>query len=183
MTKSRSLFLRKFLAAPAKIGSITPSSKYLVKKMFRSLAWNDINSIVELGAGTGVFTEYISQHEKKNCQTFIIEQDCYMRQQLAQRFPNMKFGEQADNFPCILKTSGLTQVDCIISGLPFAMLNRIQRNRILYNIWTSLKENGIFVAFQYSPYMYRSFSQHFSRVDLSLELRNVPPAFVYRCQK
>ena len=40
--------------------------------MLAALPWDQIDSIVELGAGTGVFTEYIAAHKKDTCQAVII---------------------------------------------------------------------------------------------------------------
>ena len=183
MTANRSVFLQKFFSAPTKIGSITPSSKFLTRKMLASLPWDKIDSIVELGAGTGVFTEYIATHKKAACKAVIIEQDALMRRQLEARFPDLLFGGQAENLPFILQKFGLENVDCIISGLPFAIFTKTLRQQILCGAESSLRENGQFIAFQYSLQMYPNFCRSFAEVKLGFEIRNFPPAFVYRCKK
>ena len=183
MMANRSVFLHKFFDAPTKIGSVTPSSRFLTQKMLGELPWDEMESIVELGAGTGVFTEYIAQHKKESCKAVIIEQDTFMLRELEHRFPELLYGSQAENLPFILQKFGLEKVDCIISGLPFAIFTKELRMQILCGASGSLKENGQFIAFQYSPQMYFSFWKCFSRIRLGFELRNFPPAFVYRCQK
>lgn len=182
MTAQRSLFLEKFFYEPSKIGSITPSSKFLTRKMFFGLAWNEINSIIELGAGTGVFTEYIASHKKSDCKAVIIEQDTFMRRDLQTRFPDFSCAAQAENLPFILQSCHLKKADCIISGLPFAIFSKELRAKILCAVKNSLKKDGQFIAFQYSPQMYSSLRKNFTDVKLGFELRNFPPAFIYRCK-
>jgi phospholipid N-methyltransferase len=183
MTAARSIFFRKFFIEPAKIGSVTPSSGYLTRKMLANLPWDQLDSIVELGAGTGVFTEYIAQHKKKDCQVVVIEQDALMRKELEHRFPDMHFGSQAENLPYILQKFDLPKVNCVISGLPFAMFPAELRRRILSGVEVSLEEEGHFIAFQYSLQMYPAFHRLFRQVKIGFELRNFPPAFVYTCRK
>ena len=153
----RSLFLREFLSAPAKVGSLTPSSAYLARKIFRTVDWAHTGSI--------------------------IEQDPLMRAALTERFPDMAFGGRAENLPFILKKYGIGRVDCIVSGLPFAVIERHLRVRILAAVRAALKEGGGFIAFQYTPQMYFALRRHFARVDTAFELRNFPPALVYRYRR
>ena len=183
MTKMSQLFLKDFFLKPSKIGSIVPSSGYLADKILCGISWETLYSIVELGAGTGVFTERIAAHKRASCEAVIIEQDLCMRQDLMRRFPQMKFGDNAEQLPRILEAYRLDHADCIISGLPFAMFEKKLRRHILKAILASLKEGGEFIAFQYSPQMYRAFRRIFSEVHLDLEVRNLPPALIYRCKK
>ena len=48
MMENRSIFLQKFFCAPTKIGSLTPSSQYLTRKMLYALPWDKIDSIVDM---------------------------------------------------------------------------------------------------------------------------------------
>lgn len=179
----RSLFLREFLSAPAKVGSLTPSSAYLARKIFQTVDWAHTGSIVELGAGTGVFTAYIARHKRADCKAVIVEQDPVMRAALTERFPEMSFGGRAENLPFILKKYGIGKADCIVSGLPFAVIKRQLRVRILAAVRAALHEGGSFIAFQYTPQMYFAFRRHFARVDADYELRNFPPALVYQYRR
>ena len=183
MLANRSIFLQKFFCAPNKIGSVTPSSQFLARKMMETLPWDTIDSIVELGAGTGVFTEYIAAHKKKSCKAVIVEQDAVMRRQLEVRFPELSYGSQAENLPFILQKFGVVAADCIISGLPFAIFTKKLRQQILCGVEAALNKQGRFIAFQYSLQLYPSLKPYFSEVDIGFELRNFPPAFVYYCRK
>ena len=53
-------FFKAFLRSRGKVGAIAPNSMGLAKIMVEVLAWENLNSVVEYGPGTGVFTEAIS---------------------------------------------------------------------------------------------------------------------------
>lgn len=140
MTKMSQLFLKDFFLKPSKIGSIVPSSGYLADKILCGISWETLHSIVELGAGTGVFTERIAAHKRASCEAVIIEQDLCMRQDLMRRFPQMKFGDNAEQLPRILEAYGLDHADCIISGLPFAMFEKNFADASLKPFWLRSKK-------------------------------------------
>ena len=180
---NRLLFLRKFIANPCKIGSITPSSRFLKDKMLSGVMWDELDSVVELGAGTGVFTEYVMAHKSPACRFLAIEQDKLMRAQLKSRYPRLALGEQAENLCRIMHEMSLPYADCIISGLPFAVLDHDMRRQILDNVVTALKPGGVFITFQYSLHMKAALEKYFPEVTISFELLNLPPAFIYSCRK
>lgn len=183
MTTERALFLNKFFTAPQTIGSITPSSSFLAKKMLKSLLWEELDVIVELGAGTGVFTDYIARRKKPSCRVLVIEQDAQMRETLRRKHPDFFYGSRAESTHWFLEKYNLPTADCIVSGLPFANFSDTLRSEILVSIDQSLKANGQFVAFQYSLQMKSLLKQHFAQVRTSFELFNFPPAFIYHCQR
>ena len=49
--KEKMLFIKKFVAEPRMIGSITPSSPQLVASMLCNVDWDKIGCIAEFGAG------------------------------------------------------------------------------------------------------------------------------------
>lgn len=179
----RFMFFSKFIQSPGSIGSITPSSSYLVGNMLNSLPWNRINTVIELGAGTGVFTKQICEKKKPDSTLIIFEKDGQMREKLKQVYPGCYYSSDAENICRVLQELNLSEVDCIISGLPFACFPQYLRERLLYNIVASLKEEGYFIAFQYSLQMKKLFSQSFKEVKVSIVPFNIPPAFVYHCKK
>lgn len=181
--EARLSFLHKFLVNPRKIGSITPSSQHLTKKMFSAFPWDSVNSIVELGAGTGTFTAYIDKYKKATCQAIIIEQDNDMRHRLEILYPDLLYGSQAENLAPILAEHELAAADCIVSGLPFAAFKAELREQILRSIYAALKPGGLFIAFQYTPQLYLHLYCQYQQIRLGFEMRNMPPAFVYYCKK
>ena len=51
---------KAFLRSRGKVGAIAPSSMELAKIMVELLDWENLNSVVEYGPGTSVFTEAVS---------------------------------------------------------------------------------------------------------------------------
>ncbi len=183
MMTERIVFLNKFIMEPKKIGSITPSSSFLTRKMLGKLPWDKIETIIELGAGTGVFTNYISENKKELCRVLVVEQDFKMREALRIKYPGFYYGAKAEKLDWLLQKYDLPQVDCVVSGLPFAVFPDSVRHEIMMAVDRSLKPGGIFVAFQYSLQMRKILKQYFSELKISFVLLNLPPAFVYYCKK
>lgn len=180
---SRVIFLYKFLLEPGKIGSITPSSSFLTNAMLDNLPWGHMETIVELGAGTGVFTNFIAEHKKESCQVLVIERDFAMRKLLKISHPTFHYGAKAEKLNRLLHMRNLPPADCIISGLPFAAFSEALRHKIIAAVYQSLKPGGIFVAFQYSLQMRKTFNDYFTKVIIDFVPLNMPPAFVYSCKK
>ncbi len=60
MNKYSKLFLTlEFIKKPLVIGTITPSSKKLAKRVMERIDFSSAETIVEYGPGTGVFTKEI----------------------------------------------------------------------------------------------------------------------------
>jgi phospholipid N-methyltransferase len=183
MLTERTAFFNKFIREPRKIGSITPSSSFLTKKMLARLPWRDLETIVELGAGTGVFTRYIAKNKKEACRVLIIEQNYKMRETLRNQYPDFYYGSKAERLGGLLARYDLQPVDCVVSGLPFALFSEELRNEILAAVHRSLRPGGIFIAFQYSLQMKSSLEKYFSEFSIGLVPLNMPPAFIYYCKK
>ncbi|HJV47311.1 MAG TPA: methyltransferase domain-containing protein, partial [Bacillota bacterium] len=176
-------FFYKFLKSPKRVGSITPSSTFLANAMLRHVDWRNTNSIVELGAGTGVFTRHINRKKKDSCVGIIYEQDVEMQRRLKVSYPHFNFCTTAETIQRDLENLNINGVDCVISGLPFANFDQSLRNRIMDGVVRSLKPGGSFIAFQYSKQMMDQLEDIFTYVDLSFVPFNFPPAFVYHCKK
>ncbi|TCS95785.1 class I SAM-dependent methyltransferase [Hazenella coriacea] len=176
-------FLIKFVQSPQTVGSITPSSSFLAKAILKPIEWQSIHSIVELGAGTGIFTGYIQKLKKPSCKTFIFENDPDLQKKLTVRFPDMNHYSNAQDLTHFISDSGLQSVDCIVSSLPFANFPGHLREHLLDEIQTILKPDGLFITYQYSLHMKKYIKERFKQVDIKFVLCNIPPAFVYICRQ
>lgn len=177
------LFLYKFGLAPKQIGSVTPSSIFLAKKMLEEVPWHQIASIAELGAGTGAITKYMDELLLKKTKVLLFEKDAEMRSHLSNRFSEYGCFEDACQLKQALKVAQLDELDCILSGLPFFNFPAQQREQLMQEITTALKPRGLFIAFQYSQQMRKQLSQNFEIKHIHFVPLNVPPAFVYVCKK
>ena len=179
----RILFLKRFIDEPKKIGSLTPSSRFLVSKMLDCLPWKNFSHVAELGAGTGNFTAQIVERKLPDCKLLVVEQDFEMRQLLEEKYPQASFESYAENLCAAVRRENFAPLDCVVSSLPFANMDESLRRQIIENACRALKPDGIFVAFQYSLQMKSLLREYFSDVKIEFVLLNFPPAFVYFCRK
>jgi phospholipid N-methyltransferase len=181
--KERLMFFYNFLQAPGQVGSITPSSHALAKQMMKPIDWDKAQTIVELGAGTGIFTKWIEELKRTDATLVSFEKETSMRKRLELLFPDTLFHEDAVELVRVLNEAGLGKADGIISGLPFANFPQALRDQIMEQVYAALKPGGVFVAFQYSLQMKKQLKDVFTDVSVKLVPFNVPPAFVYVCRK
>ena len=73
--KSKLLFFRQYMRKPFGTGSITPSSKKLALLMVQHLDYIPGDKVVELGPGTGVFTQALLEHGVARSDLVLVEQN------------------------------------------------------------------------------------------------------------
>jgi phospholipid N-methyltransferase len=176
-------FLQGFLRSPLEVGSIIPSSKFMVKKVVDHVLKENPKTIVELGAGTGVFTRELNKSCGPNTSLIVFEKDKKMREQLNKEFPHLSIYSDALSLPEILHDLGIEKVDCIVCGLPFTLFPKTKTEQIFEKIHSQLKSNGCFIMYQYSTQMKKRLTQLFDQVTTKLVLLNIPPTFVFFCKK
>lgn len=177
------LFLYKFSRSPKQIGSLTPSSMFLAKKMLEPVNWSRARHIAELGAGTGAITKYIEEANKERTKVLLFEKDAWLRNKLAKRFPGYSCYADACQLQEALRDESIEHLDCILSGLPFFNFPQQIRDQLMEQIVTSLKPGGLFIAFQYSRQMRKQLWSLFEIERIQYVPWNIPPAFVYICRK
>ncbi len=180
----RWLFLRKFLRHGTGIASITPSSRWLSRGIARAVPAN-ARVVLELGGGTGPFTQALVNHLHPGCRLIVVERDADFHAILTQRFPKLEIvrGDAAD-FGAMLGERGIAKVDHIVSGLPFAVLTRPDQERLMQNIANHLAPGGYFLQLTEFPLIfYPVFKRYFRDVRFRPVLRNIPPlAGFYECR-
>ncbi|WP_195724362.1 class I SAM-dependent methyltransferase [Paenibacillus monticola] len=182
--RDRLLFLYKFLRSPRQFGSMTPSSRWLARAIISPLPWNELFNIAELGAGTGAITKYLKAVTTKRTNVILFEKDSDLRRQLHLRFPGYRLYKDCLRLRLALHNSNLEKLDCIVSSLSFRNFSMVGRVQFMEQITASLKEEGLFIAFEYFfPRMKRELQQHFDILSIQYVPLNFPPAIVYICRK
>ena len=179
-------FIKEFWKDKKMIGSMVPSSKYLAAKMLDHIPFKNKKLIIELGPGTGIFTEKIIQKLDVTTQLIVLELNSEFYQELKAKIchTNVHIKEaSADKIGEIMLELGFEKADIIISSLPLANFSAKLRNSILEVVKESLNENGSFIQFQYSLNAYKNLKKLFPVVKLNFTALNFPPAFVYTCSK
>ena len=191
--RDRAKFLAAFVRRPFDTGSITPSSPQLAEAMVEGMGLPEADTVVELGPGTGVFTEVIEKQLKPGARLYCFEINCEMAGELKERFPGVRvINDTVENLSKHLAAEGRESIDAIVSGLPWAAFSPDRQKRLLDAAVGPLRTGGRFATFAYSHAAWMPPARHFrelldsrfSEVCTSKVVwRNVPPAFVYRCRK
>lgn len=186
-------FIGAMLRSPGSVGAVWPSSPALAEEMVRSADIASNRCVVELGPGTGVFTEKITSRLSTNTKFAAIERDSVLAKMVAEKFPSVQVIEGcATEISRHLREASLPSPDTILSGLPWAVFPENLQRSILGEIHNSLISGGTFATFAYfGPHRLkagRHFSNNLKSIFSSVEksrvvFNNFPPAFVYRCKR
>jgi phospholipid N-methyltransferase len=164
-------------------GALLPSSKSLAKRMTEKMKGK---VVLELGPGTGVFTEEILRKLPKDGLLISIEANKAFVEFLRDKFQDDRlklYNGDACNMSLYLNENGYKNVDYIVSGLPLGHFSRKVNAKVLSEAKKCLSKDGIFVQFEYFLAGYKSIKKAFPKVSISFELFNLPPAFVMKCRK
>ena len=186
-------FFRAFLRNSGKVGAVAPSSPELAKLMLEWMDWDSIDCVVEFGAGSGVFTEAVQRYLKPGGRFFAIERDPVLAEITRSRCPEVDLHESCvSRVATICREAGIEKVDAIVCGLPWASFSSEVQDEFLDAMFEVLPEGGQFATFAYwqglmlpAGQRFRKYlRQHFSTVEQSpTAWKNLPPAFVYRCER
>lgn len=187
------MFVKQLLFKPGSTGALVPSSEALAERMVEFAAPPPGAVIAEYGPGTGVFTKRILDSLRPDRRFFAIEINPEFAAAIRQRFPALHLYEGcASKVAEYCAQEGVDRVDCVISGLPWAIFPDELQDAILDGMIKVLPEGGTFVTFAYLQGLVmpagRRFKQklkkYFSHADNSGVIwKNIPPAIVYRCRK
>jgi phosphatidylethanolamine/phosphatidyl-N-methylethanolamine N-methyltransferase len=195
MTKAQNIskFLGEFLLHPTTTGAIAPSSKYLAQTMVSWINLPAAKTVLEYGPGTGAFTDSIVRSMPPNGRFAAIELNERLAELFRQRHPSLTLVQDSvANVAAICRKLGFQSVDCIVCGLPWASFQEALQTEILNQMMSVLGPKGQFVTFAYLQGLLlpagRRFAsllpRYFSQVTKSRTVwRNLPPAFVYQCQR
>lgn len=180
----RLVFFQAYLRNWRTIGSLTPSSRHLARRMIEFMDPARAGVVAELGAGTGAITAPLLDFLRPQARLLAVEIYPPFAEFLRDRFPDPRLDviqDSAEALPKHLDSRGLRGVDYVVCCVPFSTIPPETRQPIVEAAHRALVPGGAFVAYQYSPfYLEPLLKQYFPHMIRRLVLRNVPPAFVYR---
>jgi len=178
------LFLQEFLRSPLTTASAIPSSKALSEQMVAPIPEQGEPVVVELGPGTGAFTEVIQSRLDGRGRHIAVELNPRLADVLAKRFPDVEvIVADAERLPELLAEREIL-ADVVISGLPWAAY----RGRLTEAVAAALHPAGVFTQFTYtwtrwagpSKRQLAGFRRCFEEVVLTRTIwGNLPPALVH----
>jgi phosphatidylethanolamine/phosphatidyl-N-methylethanolamine N-methyltransferase len=176
------LFFRALASNPRAVGAIAPSGANL-----SSLITSEITAasgpVLELGAGTGVFTEALLARGVKESDLTLIEYGSDFMRLLQARFPNARVLWMDAAWMASHKLFA-EPLGAVISGLPLLNFPSNKVAAILAAAFSNLRDGGAFYQFTYGMQCPIS-KRHLDELGLKANcmgrvLLNIPPASVYR---
>ena len=168
------------------IGSMTPSSRFLTKKMLENIDFESTKTIVELGPGNGVFTEEIISRMSKDAVLLVFELNETLYLDLTERITDNRvhlIHDSAEKIQEYLKKFNIETADVVVSSLPLAVFPNELRKNILNAAESSLTHSGKYIQFQYSLQSKEILKKMYKKVKIGFTPLNFPPAFIYTCYK
>lgn len=182
----RKSFLRNFWKEKKMVGAMSPSSRFLAKKMLESVDFSTARVIVELGPGTGVFTRRILEQLHPEGILLVFELNDEFMKMLKREFTDKRvhlIHDSAEKIAHYLELYGASSADVVVSSLPLANFPADLKNRILNESHRVMTDQSLYVQFQYSLNAKKAIKNTFNTVDITFTAMNFPPAFVYTCKK
>jgi phospholipid N-methyltransferase len=179
------LFARNFFRHPRMLGSIVPSSRFLIRQLLAPINFTQARVIVEYGPGVGGITAEILRRMHPDAILIAIEMNPDFVSYLRRAIPDarLKVVEgSAESVDEILRRFGRTSADYIISGIPFSTIPAPVRERILRKTCDVLKPRGAFLVYQFSTRVLQDLKRIFGYVGRRFEPLNVLPAHLFFCQ-
>lgn len=167
------------------VASVIPTSKSNVKYLCNKINFERHITIIEYGPGTGVFTKYLLNKLTKKSKIIAIETN----KQLTTHLTKIKdkrliiINESAENIKNILKKLKIRRADYIISGIPFSLIKKQAKQKIIRDSYKLLTPEGKFLIYQTSPKIKKDLKKQFEKVDSKLKLINIPPLIMIEAGK
>lgn len=179
------LFALNFFRHPKMLGSIVPSSRFLIRQLLEPVDWGQARVIVEYGPGVGVITTEVLRRMGPDSILIAIETNpdfvSYLRDSIKDERLHVVEGS-AESVDEILRRYGQSNASYVISGIPFSTIPAPVRERILLKTCEVLKPGGSFLVYQFSSRVLQDLQRIFRYVRRKFEPLNVLPAHLFFCQ-
>lgn len=168
------------------LGSVIPSSRFLVKQLLRNVRWDEARVIVEYGPGVGTISGEILERMRPDATLVVFEINDDFVRMLSQRFsdPRLKvMHRSASDVAEVLAQLGLGQADYVIAGIPFSIMTPQARRGVLRSTYDALRPGGALLVYQFSTRVRSDLEEIFGDVRQRFEPRNILPARLFHCVK
>jgi phospholipid N-methyltransferase len=128
------LFAKNFLQHPMMLGSLVPSSRFLIDRLLGKVDWKRARTIVEYGPGVGTITAHILERMSPDARLVVFEMNQDFVSYLGRAFPDPRLHVvhgSAENVQRELERLKLERADYIISGIPFTTMPEEMREKIM----------------------------------------------------
>lgn len=178
-------FVCGFLAYPAHVASICPSSRRLQRQIATLPAVRRARSVVELGPGLGETTRALLAELPPSARLLAIEivPQFVMQLREIQDQRLLAIEGSALELGRLLGEHTFPQPDVIVSGIPFSAISPSQGRELVHSIHTTLAAGGTFVAYQLRDRICELAADHFGDPQVTFVPWNLPPLRIFQWTK
>lgn len=180
------VFARNFFRNPKMLGSVIPSSRYLVSELLRDVDWENARVIVELGPGVGTITREILKRMRPDATLLAFEVNDEFVRHLGETIhdPRLRVMHRSGaEVLDALRELRLGKADYALAGIPFSIMTEEDRTAVLRNCHEALRDGGVMLVYQFSGRVRADLEKLYPRVRRVFEPRNILPARVFHCVK
>jgi phospholipid N-methyltransferase len=167
------LFASNFLRHPNMLGSIIPSSRFLVDQVLEPIDWGRTRVIVEYGPGIGTFTGEILRRMRSDAQLVAIETNRDFVRFLHRTLPDPRLHvvhDSAAEVQPLLMRLALPAPRYIISGIPLGSMPDPVRTDIAVKSRAALEPGGAFLVYQFTARALPTLQRTFGDVRCSFDV-------------
>jgi phospholipid N-methyltransferase len=179
------LFGRNFIKHPKMLGSLIPSSRFLVNKVLSEVDWARARVFLEYGPGVGTFTTEILRRMRPDAVLIALETNAdfvrFLRGRIHDDRLHVVHGSAAEADAALARLD-LSHADYIISGIPYTTIPHDVREVILRKTHSLLHPSGAFLVYQFTRTVLPHLQQVFALIDQDFEPLNVMPARLFYCR-
>lgn len=178
------LFARNFVKHPKMLGSVIPSSRFLIQEVLAPIDWDRADVIVEYGPGVGTFTSELLRRMRPDARLVVMETNRDFVDFLRASYADPRLHvmqESAARTGEVLAGLGLDGADYVISGIPFSTMPDELRESILHTTRGVLRPGGAFLVYQFSARVLPDLQRIFGDVERGFEPLNILPAQLFFC--
>jgi phospholipid N-methyltransferase len=173
-----------FFLHPSMLGSLVPSSRFVIDDVMAQVDWHRARVVVEYGPGVGTITRAVLELLHPDATLVAIEMNCDFVRLLEDEIRDSRVRVVhgcALNVRRILAELHLPRADYIISGTPFTNMPAAARRNIERESREALQAEGAMVAYQFTRSVRPYLESQFSSVRQNFQLWNILPTHTFYC--
>lgn len=166
------------------LGSVIPSSRFLVNDVLNHVDWEKARVIVEYGPGVGTMTQEILKRMRPDAVLLAIELNeefvTFLRKEIVDPRLHAVHASAAD-VRNVLASLGLPSADYIISGIPYSNMPHAVRREVMLESRQVLHPEGALLVYQFTNTVLPYLKSSFSSVRQNFQVLNILPARIFYC--
>ncbi|KKU14764.1 MAG: hypothetical protein UX23_C0009G0010 [Parcubacteria group bacterium GW2011_GWB1_45_9] len=163
-------FLKIVLTDYKNAAMLAPTSKYATEKIVKAFGPN-VKTVIEYGPGNGVITRKILSILPEDGRLIAVEIKPEFIEYL-KKINDPRLEVMRDDILEIGRS--LPKADVVVSGIPFSFFPQEKKKDIVRLTAEILKDNGVFIPYQYSLALRKILRKFFGEIKWSVEIRNFP---------